>query len=310
MKHNFVYSLFVALIIAAFPMVKTSAVSGSGVWTTPSSGLPGQELIINISGMVAGATCSVSFGYIDLAPVTLDSSGNGSIVMTVPATAAGTYSIMVSCPSTFGTVEELASFTVLRQFSLSPIDGKPGDTISLSAINFTGGSECVVSMAGASGSVTGFTIASDGEAYSSFKIPNISTSGDYAVTMDCSDGLNESANLHVTVSKTITKNSTALPKIPTSTPKPTSVITKISITNTPLIKINQPAGNTNKPTNTPLITFSGNTAAAPSSETNQSTAMPTATSPFVGLPIVTWIIVIGLLVVILILLVLLLKRKK
>jgi len=105
---------------------------------SPTSGMPGTEILLSGTGFKADRPFTVSFGGQAVSPIVpeprTDDIGNFGYVFTVPQRPNGTYVVEVSD----GANQAEADFTIEPGVSLSPATGTPGTEIKVAGNGFNG----------------------------------------------------------------------------------------------------------------------------------------------------------------------------
>jgi hypothetical protein len=117
------------------------------VTVSPATGPRGSAVTVQGSGWVPNATVSLNFAGA-LMTVIADASGNIAAAMNVPA-AAGTGANSITAADALGNSAKAATFTVPNALvSVSPVDGGPGDAVTISGTGFGGYAPITVTFGG------------------------------------------------------------------------------------------------------------------------------------------------------------------
>ena len=164
----------------------TFTVTSSITITSGSSGVVGSTITVSGSGFAANSALSATFGG---SSVTLGGStstgSSGSFAgatFTVPASMAGSYTVVFSDSATPTHNSAQATFTVASSISLNPTTGTVGTTVTVSGSGFAANSALSATFGGSSVTLGGSTSTGSSGSFAgaTFTVP-ASTAGSYTV---------------------------------------------------------------------------------------------------------------------------------
>ena len=184
----------------------------AGIWVEPVSAYIGDTITVTGGGFAPGETgIRIYFDGLDVTPtgITADMSGTWESSFSLPTSAFGSHTVSASGPTTQPAVTKTVN-TRARILTISPAEGAPGDSISVSGDGFHGSQGLTVTVGGVAASGDMYS-QSNGNIVISFRVPKGSTEGMRTVVVTDEGGASDSVDFTVT---TKTLSITPLPISP------------------------------------------------------------------------------------------------
>jgi len=185
---------------------------GSGILVEPISAYVGDTIAVAGGGFRPGETgIKIYFDGIVVTStaITADIHGCWNSSFTLPASAYGSHTVSASGDVSPSVTAALS--TQAKILELSPVEGAPGDSISLTANGFGSNKKLTVTIGGVAVSGNSHTTQSNGNVVISFRVPKGSTEGIRTLVVTDEGGATASVNFTVT-KKTL--STTPLPVSP------------------------------------------------------------------------------------------------
>jgi hypothetical protein len=179
------------------PDVEFTAVAG--IWVDPISAYIGDTITVTGGGFALGETgIRIYFDGLDVTPaaITANTSGCWESSFTLPTSTFGSHTVSASGPSTQPAVTKTVS-TKARILAISPVEGAPGDAISMTGDGFHGSQILTVTVGGVAASGDMYS-QSNGNVVISFRVPKGSTEGMRTVVVTDEGGASGSIAFTVT----------------------------------------------------------------------------------------------------------------
>ena len=182
-----------------------------GIWVEPISAYMGDTITVTGGGFALGETgIRIYFDGIDVTPtsITANVSGCWESFFALPTSTYGSHTVSASGDITQPAVTKTVN-TQARILEISPVEGAPGDSISLHGDGFHGSQGLTVSVGGvaASGDMSS---QSNGNIDISFRVPKGTVEGQQTVVVTDEGGASES------VAFTVTKKTLSVIPLPIS----------------------------------------------------------------------------------------------
>jgi hypothetical protein len=170
-----------------------------GIWIEPISAYIGDTITVTGGGFALGETgIRIYFDGMDVTPTSITASMTGcwESFFTLPTSTYGSHIVSASGDITQPAVTSTVN-TKARILEISPVEGAPGDPISLHGDGFHGSQELTVSVGGvtASGDMAS---QSNGNIDISFRVPAGTVEGQQTVVVTDEGGASESVAFTVT----------------------------------------------------------------------------------------------------------------
>lgn len=175
-----------------------------GIWIEPISAYIGDTINVTGGGFALGETgIRIYLDGIDVTPATItaDMTGCWESFFTLPTSAYGSHTVSASGDITQPAVTSTVN-TKARILEISPVEGAPGDLVSLHGDGFHGSQQLTVSVGGVAASGDMFS-QSNGNVDISFRVPKGSVEGQQTVVVTDESGASGSVTFTVT-EKTLT----------------------------------------------------------------------------------------------------------
>jgi hypothetical protein len=196
---------------------------GAGILVEPISAYVGDTIAVAGGGFRPGETgIKVYFDGIVVTSTTItaDIYGCWKSSFTLPASAYGPHTVSASGDVTPSVTANLS--TQAKILELSPVEGAPGDSVSLTANGFGGSKKLTVTIGGTAVPGNGLTTQSNGNVVISFRVPKGSTEGIRTLVMADEGGATASVDFTVT-KKTL--STTPLPLSPKDSKLRSGIVT-------------------------------------------------------------------------------------
>jgi hypothetical protein len=183
-----------------------------GILVEPISAYIGDTITVTGGGFAIGETgIRVYFDGTVVSPstITANMSGCWQSTFTLPTSTYGSHTVSASGDITQPAVTRAIN-TQAEILAISPVEGAPGDSVSLTGNGFHGSQKLTVTIGGVTASGD-MSTQSNGNVVISFRVPKGSTEGQRTLVVTDKDGATDSVNLTVT-KKTI--STTPLPISP------------------------------------------------------------------------------------------------
>jgi hypothetical protein len=170
---------------------------GAGILVEPSLAYVGDTITVAGGGFAPGETgIKVTFGgTVVTSVITAEADGTWESSFVLPASTYGSHTVSASGDITKPDVmTNLATKAKIEE--LSPVEGAPGDSVTLSGSGFNGNQELTVTLAGIGVSGDMQTLA-DGNVVISFQVPPGSPEGKQTVVVRDEGGATDSAEFTV-----------------------------------------------------------------------------------------------------------------
>jgi hypothetical protein len=175
-----------------------------GIWIEPISAYIGDTINVTGGGFALGETgIRIYLDGIDVTPATItaDMTGCWESFFTLPTSTYGSHTVSASGDITQPAVTSTVN-TKARILEISPVEGAPGDLVSLHGDGFHGSQQLTVSVGGVAASGDMFS-QSNGNVDISFRVPKGSVEGQQTVVVTDESGASGSVTFTVT-QKTLT----------------------------------------------------------------------------------------------------------
>ena len=175
-----------------------------GIWIEPISAYIGDTINVTGGGFALGETgIRIYLDGIDVTPATItaDMTGCWESFFTLPTSAYGSHTVSASGDITQPAVTSTVN-TKARILDIGPVEGAPGDLVSLHGDGFHGSQQLTVSVGGVAASGDMFS-QSNGNVDISFRVPKGSVEGQQTVVVTDESGASGSVTFTVT-EKTLT----------------------------------------------------------------------------------------------------------
>jgi hypothetical protein len=183
----------------------------AGIWVDPISGYVGDTITVTGGGFVpeeTGIRVSFDGAVVPTGTITADINGSWESSFVLPASAYGSHTVSASGQTTAAVTTTLS--TKARIVELSPVEGAPGDSISLTGDGFHSSQTLTVTVGGvaATGDMRSQT---NGNVVITFRVPRGSVEGQRTLVVADESGATDSVDFTVT-EKTL--STTPLPVSP------------------------------------------------------------------------------------------------
>jgi len=171
---------------------------GAGILVKPGSAYVGDTITVTGGGFRAGETgIKVTFeGKSEAAGITADSNGSWETSFVLPASAYGSHTVEASGDITSPAVTTTLD-TEARIEELSPAEGAPGDSVSLTGSGFHGSQDLTVTIGGVAASEDMRT-QTNGNVVINFRVPKGSIEGTRTLVVSDEGGASDSVDFTVT----------------------------------------------------------------------------------------------------------------
>jgi len=171
-------------------------VVGAGILVEPSLAYVGDTITVTGGGFLPGeAGIKVTFGgKVVAADILADQTGCWETSFVLPASTNGDNTVSASGKTT-ATVETVLT-TKAKVEGISPVEGSPGDSITITGNGFHGSKDLTVTIGGIAVSEDMQT-QSNGNVVATFRVPSGSTSGKQTVVVTDADGATDSVDFTV-----------------------------------------------------------------------------------------------------------------
>jgi len=171
---------------------------GAGILVKPGSAYVGDTITVTGGGFRAGETgIKVTFeGKSEAAGITADSNGSWETSFVLPASAYGSHTVEASGDITSPAVTTTLD-TEARIEELSPAEGAPGDSVSLTGSGFHGSQDLTVTIGGVAASEDMRT-QTNGNVVINFRVPKGSIEGIRTLVVSDEGGASDSVDFTVT----------------------------------------------------------------------------------------------------------------
>ena len=174
-----------------------------GIWVEPISAYIGDTITVTGGGFALGETgVRIYFDGMDVTPTTITANMTGcwESFFTLPTSTYGSHTVSASGDITQPAVTSTVN-TKARILEIGPVEGAPGDSISLHGDGFHGSQRLTVSVGGVTASGNMYS-QSNGNVDISFRVPKGSVEGQQTVVVTDEGGATGSINLTV-IAKTL-----------------------------------------------------------------------------------------------------------
>jgi hypothetical protein len=170
-----------------------------GIWVEPISAYIGDTITVTGGGFALEETgIRIYFDGMDVTPVTITANMSGcwESFFTLPTSTYGSHTVSASGDITQPAVTKTVN-TKARILAISPVEGAPGDSVSLHGDGFHGSQQLTMSVGGvaASGDMNS---QSNGNVDISFRVPKGSVEGQQMVVVTDESGASDSVAFTVT----------------------------------------------------------------------------------------------------------------
>ncbi|HJX69135.1 MAG TPA: IPT/TIG domain-containing protein [Dehalococcoidia bacterium] len=170
-----------------------------GIWVEPISAYIGDTITVTGGGFALGETgIRIYFDGMDVTPATITANMSGcwESFFALPTSTYGSHTVSASGDITQPAVTKTVN-TQARILQISPVEGAPGDSVSLHGDGFHGGQQLTVSVGGVAASVD-MPSQSNGNVDVSFRVPRGSVEGQQTVVVTDVSGASDSVAFTVT----------------------------------------------------------------------------------------------------------------